>query len=236
MDDMERYGDYTEYEDDAPKKKSGVVGTILKVLVAVVCIGVIGLFAFRMIVFEYYPDSMKELYFNDTLTEYYNATDGNIGAITQDLRAPYDDPKTGNFLAGNLIIIEGAEQLQCSLRFNTAVIRDLNEKYGLSLSPKNAENFTFRLTRNHETEDNVFVPIGELSAAIHDSYVMYEGYKLVFDGVDLLRGEDGEVKWLALEIYPSGANLDEPYRVCIYENNDEYSETEPYELSREEHP
>ena len=60
MDDLERYGDYNEYEDDIPKKK-GKVMLVLKILIAVVCVSVIGLFAFRMIMFNYYPDSMKNI-------------------------------------------------------------------------------------------------------------------------------------------------------------------------------
>ena len=67
MDDLERYGDYNEYEDDIPKSKSKVV-LVLKILIAVVCVSVIGLFAFRMIMFNYYPESVKNIYFTDKLT------------------------------------------------------------------------------------------------------------------------------------------------------------------------
>ena len=40
---------------------------------------------------------MKKIYFNNTLTSFYNERGGEIGALTQGLRAPYDDEKKGNF-------------------------------------------------------------------------------------------------------------------------------------------
>ena len=51
MEDMERYADYNEYEDDEPRKKSPV-GLILKILIAAVCISVAGILAFRIIIFN----------------------------------------------------------------------------------------------------------------------------------------------------------------------------------------
>lgn len=236
MDDMERYGDYTEYEDDIPKNRKNPVMLILKILIALVCLSVIGIFAFRMIAFNYYPDSMELLYFNDTLTAYYNATDGDIKATTQDMRAPYDDPKTGVFFADNLIVIEGAGQIQCSVRLNRGALDDLSAKHGVTLTADNADRFNFRLSRNHAIIDGEFVPIGTLSVAEPDSALMYEYYKLVFDGVDLQNGTEDEVKWLSLEIYVNGVEMEEPYRIPIYENNDSYSKFDEYELSGKEHP
>jgi len=236
MDDMERYSDYNDTEDDIKDGKKSPVGIILKAVIFVVVFGVIALFAYRMIIFNSYPDELENIYFNEELSAYYEATDGDIGALTQKLRAPYDDNKSATFLADNLVIIEGVSQVQCSLRYNLAIIEDINEKYSLSLTEEDTDAFTFVLTRNHETDDKAFVQVGTLDTASHEFYAMYGGYRLVFDGVDLLRGEEGEIKWLALEIYVKGADMDEPYRICIYENHDEYSKLEPYELSKKEHP
>ena len=54
--------------EDIPKSKNPIL-LILKILIAVVCIGVIGIFAFRLVVFNYYPDTIKNLAFNDKLTD-----------------------------------------------------------------------------------------------------------------------------------------------------------------------
>ena len=234
MEDIERYSDYTEYEDDIPKGKKSPVMLILKILLAAVTIAIIGIFAFRMIVYNYYPDTMKNILFTDSLTAYYNETDGNIGAKTQELRAPYDDPRAGNFFADNLIIIEGIDEIQVSVRFNNALIDTLNKKHGTSLTVDDLSAFSFKLTRNHESQDNVFVPIGTLVATKTESKYMYRYFKLVFDEVDLDREGTNEVKWLALEIYVEG--IDEPFRIAIYENNSEHSEFSEYKLSSEEKP
>ena len=62
MEDMERYGDYNDIEYDSPKNK-GAVLTVLKILTALICISVIGILAFRMILFNSYPESVSKIYF-----------------------------------------------------------------------------------------------------------------------------------------------------------------------------
>lgn len=234
MEDIERYADYNEYEDDIPKGKKTPVMLILKILLALVAVAVIGLFAFRMIVYNYYPDTIENILFTEKLTAYYNETDGKIDAKTQKLRAPYDDPREGNFFADNLIIVEGIDHIQVSVRFNEALIDDLNAKHGLSLTPDDTSAFSFALSRNHSSEDNVFVPIGTLTAVESDNAMMYRYFKLVFDDVELDRGGANEVKWLALAVYVEG--IDEPFRIAIYENNTEHSELADYKLGSKEKP
>ena len=234
MEDIERYADYNEYEDDIPKGKKTPVMLILKILLALVAVAVIGLFAFRMIVYNYYPDTIKNILFTDKLTAYYNEQGGDINAQTQKLRAPYDDNRKGNFFADNLIIIEGIDQLQVSVRFNKALIDTLNAEHGLSLTLENTDAFSFTLSRNHESQDNVFVPIGTLTATETDSKLMYQYFKLVFDNVELDRGGENEVKWIALEIRVDG--IEEPFRIAVYENNSEHSELAEYKLSSKEKP
>ena len=234
MEDIERYSDYNEYEDDIPKGKKTPVMLILKILLALVAVAVIGLFAFRMIVYNYYPDTIKNILFTDKLTAYYNEQGGDINAQTQNLRSPYDDNRKGNFFADNLIIIEGIDELQVSVRFNKALIDTLNSEHKLSLTLDDLSAFSFSLARNHESEDNVFVPIGTLVATETDNKLMYQYFKLVFDEVELDRGGENEVKWIALEIRVEG--IDEPFRIAIYENNSEYSELSEYQLSSKEKP
>ena len=234
MEDIERYSDYNEYEDDIPMGKKTPVMLILKILLALVAVAVIGLFAFRMIVYNYYPDTIKNILFTDKLTAYYNEQSGDINAQTQKLRAPYDDNRKGNFFADNLIIIEEIDELQVSVRFNKALIDTLNSEHKLSLTLDDLSAFSFSLARNHESEDNVFVPIGTLVATETDNKLMYQYFKLVFDEVELDRGGENEVKWIALEIRVEG--IDEPFRIAIYENNSEYSQLSEYELSSKEKP
>ncbi len=238
MEDLERYSDYNEYEEDEPKKKS-VVGRILKILVGVVCVGVIGVLVFRMILFSYYPDSMKNVYFNDTLTAYYNSTDGKVNAKTQDLRAPYDDPEKGNFFCDNLIVFTDINQLQLSVRYNVSLMENIknDENLAVTLDPDSTDNFTFRLVRNPASEDGEPVVIGELDYVDFDSLLMYRYYKLVFDNVDfgLDKGEN-KVEWIRLEIFINGVDMKSPYMIPVYENNDVYSKLDEYKLSSKECP
>lgn len=235
MEDMERYGDYNEYEDDVPYKKSPV-GIVLKVLVALVCLSVVAVLAFRLILFNRYPDSMKNIYFDSTLTDYYYSTDGNISAEKQSLRAGYDDADDGNFFCDNLIVIRGVSQLQLSVRFNVSFIDALNEKYGVELDSDDADLLSFSLSvKPVDVEGAEYVTTGELSYVGTDKMLMYRYYKLVFNGVDF-SSQGSDKVWIRLEINVNGAETDEPYMILVYENTDDYSKFEEYKLSEKEKP
>lgn len=239
--DMERYGDYTEYEDDIPKSKSKFL-LIMKILVLVVCFSVVGLLAFRLISFKYYPDEMERIYFTENLTAYYKATDGEINAKTQMLRAPYDDPNNANFFCDNLIVIEGAGEMQFSVRYNLSTLENIENKLGLSeLDPENENLLSFRLvgsrflggdpelTSNYEQ-----VLISESPSYVYtDSAMMYRYYKLAFDGIDF----NYKYSWIRVEIFVEGQPMEESFSmIAVYENGTEYAEFDDYDLKRKERP
>lgn len=245
MDDMERYGDYNEI-DEPPHGKSPLA-TVIKVITAALCIFVVGFFAFRIVVFNYYPAAMKNIYFNDTLTEYYNLKDGNIGAETQKIRFPYDHAEKGRFFSDHLIVIREAGQLQITLRYNKSLITDLEREYGVDIDDNGAD-FTFVLARDprqNPTEDElekdevqtvVAEPVGSLSVNETASFLLYNYNKLVFDGIDFGSEDEPTVEWLRVEVYVNGITLDEPIMLLVYENNNANSSFTDYELSKKEKP
>lgn len=234
MDDMERYGDYNEV-DESPTKNP--VTTVLKAVVAAVCLSVIAFLIFRIALFNYYPGEMRRLYFNDRLTEYYHSTGGDMEVFTQELRFPYDDPDEGNFFCDNLLVIPGADQLQVSLRYNNSICELFLEKYGVDISELGLDAFEIRLVRDPIEEKGDPVTVGSLSEKSVQSLMMYHYGKLVFDGVDLGldEGED-KVEWLRLELELLGAKEKTVFAVPIYENNESYAELEEYKLSAKERP
>ena len=235
MEDFERYSDYNEYEEDMPKGKNPMA-IILKVLVGFVCFAVVGVLVFRMVLFDYYPDSIKNIYFNEVLTSYYEQNNGIIDAKTQQMRAPYDDPDKGRFFCSNLIVISAIDQLQVSVRFNTSLVDTIYEEYGITIDP-DKDNFTFRLVRNPIDENSDPTVIGNLSYCESDSLLMYRYYKLVFDGVDLGLDEgENKVNWIRLEVFINGVEMKAPYMIAIYENNELFSEFNDYSLSLQEIP
>ena len=234
MEDLERYSDYNEYEDDEPKKKSKV-GLVFKILIGLVCLSVVGVLAFRIIIFNRYPSGMKNIYFNEKLTAFYNETNGEIGALTQDLRAEYDDPDEGNFFANHLIVIPEINQLQIALRYNVSLLDSIEEKYGVELTGDNKEFFDFSLSiipLSHD--DGTSVATGTLSVVETDKMLMYRYYKLVFDDVDF-EYPDKEGIWIRLEISIRGVEMEKPYMILIYEDG-ETNEFDEYDLSSKEKP
>lgn len=230
-DDYERYGDYDNIEDDAPRGSRSRVGLILKLLVGLVCFGVVGILVFRIILFNNYPAAVKEVYFNDTLTDYYNAHSGSIGAKTQKLRAPYDDPDKGTFFCDHLIVIEGADQLQITVRYNTGNLKRMSEELGVSLDADDAALFSYRLV------DNYGMVYEDIGGRIFASQMMYRYTKLVFDGVDFNPDSDTAPEWIRLEVFVGESATGEPYAMIpIYENNEDYNSFTDYELSSEEKP
>ena len=232
MEDMERYGDYNEYEEDQPKSANPIL-IILKILIALVCVSVVGLLVFRMIIFNYYPANIKNIYMTEELVAYYNEKGGELGAETQKLRAPYDDPNVANFICSNLIVVREAGVLQISVRFNDAAVIAMQEKYGLeNLEPTDPKLLSFRLVDNY---GNVYA---NLSASVTAEFIMYHYYKLSFSDIEFFDLGDGTYpEWIRLEIFVSGADSEEPYAmVPVYENNEKYHVFEAYTLSKEELP
>ena len=233
MEDIERYGDYNEI-DEAPGGNKNPVATLLKALVIFLCVLVVGVIIFRVILFSYYPTAMKTLYFNDTLTEFYNANGGEIDAKTQTMRAPYDDPDFASFMADNLIVIKGAGQLQLSVRYNSSIFDTIEQKYGVRLDENAQDLFTFTLERVPFDENAEVYTIGQLDYVDTDSKFMYTYYKLVFDGVEFL--EDGESDWIRLKITVNSIPSAEPYYILVYECTEQYSQLADYDLSGKEKP
>jgi hypothetical protein len=235
MDDLERYGDYNEI--DEPPKKSPVL-LIIKIAAIAICAAVIGLLGFRIFLFNNSPKVMQNLYFTENLTAYYTATDGRIGALTQKLRAPYDDEKEGNFFCDNLIVIPGCGELQLSLRFNRSLGDTLREKYGiLDFDAYNTEQFSFRLWRDGEVDGDPGYEIGRLTVSEWEDYSMYRYCKLVFDGIDFDGDELSEaIEWIRLEVFIDGTKENQPFMIPVYENHEGYSAFDEYILSKGETP
>ena len=233
MEDIERYGDYNEV-DEAPGGNKNPVTFFLKGLIIAICLLVVGVLTFRLVLFNYYPSEMKNIYFNDELTELYKSNSGEINAKTQSLRAPYDDPDFASFFADNLIIIKEAGQLQLSIRYNESVFDSIEEKYGVRFDSESENLFSFELERIPFEESEAAYSVGELDYCASDSLLMYTYYKLVFDGVEFL-GED-ESDWLRLKITLNNVPSAEPYYILVYENTDEYSALGDYKLSGKEKP
>ena len=224
MSDYELYGDYNEV--DEPPKKSGV-GFAIKLTAIILCFAVVAFIAFRLFTFNYYPSSVTSLAYTDTLRDYYAATDGEIGALTQSLRAPYDDESEGNFFCNNLIVIRGADQLQVCVRYNSS----LPEKLGVSFNPEDI-HFTLRKSGGDESATGAAAGVtldATLSVCEWDEFMMYRYAKLVFDGVDF----DG-AEWIRLDIEIDGVKRKTPFMVCIYEDNAAFSKFTEYKLSSEE--
>ncbi len=232
MSDYERYGDYNEIEEDAPRGKSPVY-LILKIVTAVVCFAVVGLLVFRLVAFNVYPSQVRELYFNDTLTAHYNADKAGFAVKTQKLRYEYDDEDLGNFFCDHLYVIEGAGQLQITVRYNVSTVERIEAERGIELDDKSASLFTFRLVDNHGNVQ------GELVDSVFASQMMYRYVKLVFDGVNFTPDSEGKYpEWIRLETFLAGDDtaVAEPYMNPIYENHKDYAEFVPYEPKKGELP
>lgn len=246
MSDFERYGDYNEVDEPPTKSK---VGFVLKLFIVILCFGVVGFLVFRVLTFNFYPNEMKKIYFTEELTAIYNEQDGDIGALTQDLLNSrsfgYDDSTEGNFFAKYFVYIPETEELQITLKYNTSLMKSIKDKYGIELDPNGEDNFEFRLVAARSSDETEPTDTESISHGIpmearvvaeeYDSALMYRYIRLVFDGVKLDRGTPSEVNWIRLEININGVQMNEPYMILIYWDNDSFP-LEPYKLSKKEKP
>ncbi len=233
MEDIERYGDYNEI-DEAPGGNKNPVSMLLKALILFLCFTVVGVIIFRVILFSHYPKVMKTIHYNDTLTAYYNACDGDIEALTQTMRAPYDDPDFASFMADNLIVIKGAGQLQLSVRYNSSVFDTIEEKYGVRLDKNTEDLFTFELERVPFEEGREAYKVADASYVASESKFMYTYYKLVFDGIEFYDSETPD--WLRLKITIKDIPTAEPYYILVYECTEQHYQFSEYKLSGKEIP
>lgn len=242
MEDMERYGDYNEV-DEEPGGRS-IVGIVLKILIAVIIVSVIGVLAFRITVFNNYPAEVSEIIWTDNLKAFYDATGGDIDAKYQSTRLSYDDPKEGNFFFGELVIVPGADHLQVTVRYNTSLMASIKNTYGIELDPDADpfDIFEFTLVRTasgytpEDGENAESFPteaVGTLGATKSASNMMYRYARVAFDGVDF-GFDEGEtpVGWYRLEVRIKGSDAP-PYLLPVYSTN---LELKDYELGRGERP
>ncbi len=246
MSDFERYGDYNEV-DEAPTKSK--IGIALKVLIYILCFGVVIFLVFRVFTFNYYPEGIKSIYFTDELTELYNKNGGEIGALTQKLLDSrsfgFDDSGDGNFYCKYMIYIPETEELQLTLRYNVSLMDAIKDEYNVELSPDGENNFNFSLVaaRTSDIADDKSpntikygTPIdASVVAQEYDSFMMYRYIKLVFDGVSLDTDTPDEVNWLRLDIKINGVEMEEPYTILVYWNTEDFPLI-PYVLSKKEVP
>ena len=236
MDDFERYGDYDNTEEDEQPKKS-IGGLIIKIVAAVLILAVVSVLGARIFIFNYYPDEMKNLYFTDSLTAYYNQHNGDIGALTQQLLYPYDDNDEGNFFCSNLIVVRDAGHLQITLRYNVSLSESMAKNYGLQdFDTENHEQFSFRLWRDGLTEGDEGCEVGRLVAVEWDSFAMYRYARLTFEGIDFAEDTEEKIEWIRLEVTVDGAKKVEPFMILIYENHAERKLFEEYTLGKKERP
>ena len=232
MSDYERYGDYNEIDDDSAHS-GGKLMLALKIITLVLCATVVGIIVFRLVSFNVYPASVSGLYFNDTLTEHYNADPDGFEVKTQTVRYIYDDEDEGNFFCEYLYVIPDAGQLQITVRYNKATVERIAAERELELDSKDESLFKFRLV------DNYGRVLGTLSDTVYDSNVTYRYIKLVFDGVDFAPDSEGKFpEWIRLEtlLATDDFSTTEPYMNLIYENHEGYSEFLPYEPKSSELP
>ena len=230
MSDFERYGDYSEVSESPTKSP---VLLAIKITALVLCFAVVGLLVFRVFTLNYYPKAMKSVYFGEALVNYCEANGGSANAKTQELRAPYDDAKLGNFFADYLVVFEELGELQISIRYNVSLADTILDEYGVTFDPDDTSRFSFSLTRSGGDENATGAAAGvpmsaTLSHVEFDSFMMYRYARLVFDGVDF----EG-AKWIRLDVAIDGVPHKTPYMIAIYENNEGFSTFLEYTVSSE---
>jgi hypothetical protein len=246
MADYELYGEYNRGEDDEeygppPHPFVKWFKKIVYILGVCVLVFAVSMLAFRLILAGYYPKSIKQLYYTDALTAYYQAG-GDMSAKTQDLRVHFEaevietdkehlqvqTQQNGFYYGDNLIVVEGAGALQCSIRLNRHAFFEIGEKYGLADFAFTPDAFTFVLEDNL---GNTYTP----SAVLTDAKMLYRYYKLCYDGISF----EG-VTWMRVVVIPNGVDTTKedyvPIAVCVYENHENYNRFTDYKLGRQEVP
>ena len=232
MSDYERYMDYDGVHDDdhllhPPAKWVVVLKILCKIFFALICVFVVGTLVLRMVLAGWYPKSAKQLKMTPALAALY-AEQGTLTAYTQDMIAPWEDRTNGYFIADNLIVVKESGSVQLSVRINRQNYERIGAAAGQS-EQQAIDGLYFTLYYGGEQTAYSYAPT---SVSVETKFY-YDYYKICFDGINL----NDEIPWYRLNVHINGtADTEEKPYACIlvYENNEEYSLFDPYQISRKE--
>ena len=198
---MEENEYYAPPESRTFKIIKKVLGTFIVAFVFVF----IGALLLRIMFADYYPKSMKGLYFTDELLEHYTASPEDFAAYRLDADYRYipdlnaKGENVGNFFAANLIFVPENGSVQCFVRYNRATLERLNEEYGLSLTSDNInDEISISLFCSHGAGENGEAYAGPTYQSENERYHkvwIYNYIGLCFEDVDI-----ESAYWMRLEI------------------------------------
>ncbi len=181
----------------------------LKITVVVAIFAFIGLLIARIMIADYYPDRIKNLYASENLLA---ATENGarVDMHTQRLLYSYDDPKDTRLMANHFYYSPAAGEVQISVRYNKNILEKIAADFSLAESPApTADLFTFYLV---DEKNGDRYPLTYIET---DSRYMYHYMKLVFSGVEFRP----ETETLCLVAY---------YKDAVDTEKDPYSHIELY--------
>ena len=212
---------------------------------------------FRIVIAEQYPAESLQVLYTDKLTAYYEANGGLVGAVTQDLRVPYNTRPgrteqdtshvDGAFFGNGAIWVPDSGSFQITVRYNDSSLATVEKAYremgkDVTLSKAEEGMFTFRLTvcyYDEETKEATYRTF-DTAAEKECSFTIYHYAKLAFEEIPTKVG-DAELRWMRLDI--SLASQTEIYgHIVAFETVTEISgqmvpvTTRPYVPGKDEIP
>ena len=174
-----------------------------KTLLWIFLFAFIALIFVRIFIADFYPSEMKQFTFTQKMKAVYSTEVDNFTVYTQDLMAPYDDPRDGNFFAGEMRCVPAHGELQACIRYNDSALPRVAAFYETELPEGDTLSlFDFSLLVSYETENKD----GEYrryamntEEAFTAEAFMYHYTKLIFEDVDF----EGAI-WMRVDIYLRG--------------------------------
>jgi hypothetical protein len=171
---------------------------------------------FRIVIAEKYPDESLKVLYTDKLAAYYEAKGGLLGAVTQDLRVPYNTRPgrteqdtshvDGAFFGNGAIWIPEAGNFQITVRYNDSSLATVEKAYremGKDVTLKKAEEglFAYRLFvcyYDEETKEATYRTF-DVAAEKEFSFTIYHYTKLVFEEIPTEVG-NADLRWMRLDV------------------------------------
>ena len=177
--------------------------TTFKTLLWIFLFAFIALLFARIFISDFCPNEMKQFTFTEKMKAAYSTEVDNFAVYTQDLMAPYDDPRNGNFFADEMRCVPAHGALQASLRYNDSTLPRVAAFYGQEIPAGDAlKLFDFSLLVSYETDskDGEYRRYAmNTDEAFTAEAFMYNYVKLIFEDVDF----NGAI-WMRVDIYLRG--------------------------------
>lgn len=207
-----------------------IIGNVIRTLLYSLIAAMVLFLVWRIWFSTKIPENIKRLYINDSLSEAYEASEGQLYGFDQPQEEfTRGDDNYGYFSIEDYVIIPDAKQVQIIFRYNNSTVEELvNDFESVTEVPDRKQKLyqvslvkTTDLTPEDDTDNDQPLNRRETrymaSETVTEYTLLYSFHRIVFEGVEL---EENDIALFADIHYVGEIDYEQdPYgSICLYDD------------------